>query len=291
MPKSVLFILVLVQVLFGINFSTSKIVVGVLEPMPFTSLRFLIAGVFLYGFSYVWNKKAKVGGKGIGLKALIISSVLGISFSQTLFILGLKYTTSINTSLLTTTIPVFTVLISILRGQVKSNMVLWLGVFLSLMGVFFIKNPLSADFDPSHLWGNLLVLVSCFFLAAYISYVKNIFTNLEPIKTTAQIFMVGGINLIPSLFTTNYQWDEIMQSNFIICFAYCTLGGTLLTYLLNNIAIKKVAPDIVAIFIYIQPVVACLIGYFFMGESLTLGHFIGAAIVLLGVRLVIRKSF
>jgi drug/metabolite transporter (DMT)-like permease len=49
---------------------------------------------------------------------------------------------------------------------------------------------------------------------------------------------------------------------------FTIFGATLLTYLLSNWTLKKISSETLALYIFIQPVVATLLAYFFLDGEL-----------------------
>ena len=96
--------LILIQVLFGINFATSKIIVDKLDPIIWSNIRFLLAGIAMLILTLAARRKHPKIDKDF-LLPLVPLSLFGMALGQGLFLFGLKYTTSINTAIITTSIP------------------------------------------------------------------------------------------------------------------------------------------------------------------------------------------
>ena len=63
-----------------------------------------------------------------------------------------------------------------------------------------------------------------------------------------------------------------------------------MTYFLNNWSLRRVESGNVALFIYLQPVIAGIIGFFFLGEIVTLRMLISSLFIILGMSVTIFKS-
>lgn len=70
---------------------------------------------------------------------------------------------------------------------------------------------------------------------------------------------------------------------------YIVVGTTFLTYLLTSFSLKTVSAGIAGYYIYMQPVIAALIGILLFGERLTIIKLIAAMLVFTGVFLVNRN--
>jgi drug/metabolite transporter (DMT)-like permease len=88
---------------------------------------------------------------------------------------------------------------------------------------------------------------------------------------------------------SQFNFNHEFESELYLCAAYTIIGATLLTYFLNNWALKRAASGNVALFIYLQPIVAGIIGYFFLGEEVTLRMFTCSLLIVVGVVISLRK--
>ena len=285
-----LFFLILIQFLFGINFTTSKIIVEKLDPILWSNFRFLAAGIILLIFTlFTKRKHPKVTNLFIG--KIIILSLLGMALGQGLFLFGLKFTSSINTSIITTTIPILTLFIVVIRRQEELTWPKLVGIMLGFMGVIFIRDLGKLSFSSQSVIGDLLVLLGAFCFALYLSYGKKFLQEHDNLWVTSYMFLISGIFMcfinIPKFM--DFRLPS-MDSVFIVSVLFTIVGATLLTYLLNNIVLKHVSPAQIALFIYLQPIIAALFGVYFLGESIDTRTFICFVIILSGVVITLNEK-
>ncbi len=290
MSRTILAVLIFIQVLFGINFVTSKVVVGSISPYWFACIRFFASGIFLWIYLKLSGFKYKGGDlKSWGQMALL--ALVGVAFSQTLFLTGLQHTTSINTSIISTTIPIFALIISWLRGQISINKKTILGFIFALVGVMLLKKIEDYSFNNTAFTGDIMILFACFFLAVFICYSKDFFMKHPPLWGTTYMFLFGGIYLIPfalneSVIFPPFSWE----SSFYPCIVFAILGGTLLTYFLNNWALTKVDPARVSLFINLQPVVASVLAWYWLGEFFGWRELLSIVLIVIGMRLALKNE-
>lgn len=96
---------------------------------------------------------------------------------------------------------------------------------------------------------------------------------------TAWQLAVGGLMLLPVALLTEGPFEQVTQTN-LWGFAYLGLVGTGLAYALWFRGIAKLNPTAVSYLGLLSPVVAALMGYFFLQETFTVIQLIGAGIVL-----------
>jgi drug/metabolite transporter (DMT)-like permease len=267
--KAVIAVLVLIQILFGINFTTSKIVVTEISPFFWSNIRFLFAGVILLFISLIMRRPHPKVTKEF-LLPLIPLSLLGMSVGQSLFMLGLRQTSSINTAVITTTIPILTLAISIMRGKDSITMLKAIGVSLAFIGVLTIKGFENINFSVQTLKGDFMVLLASMCFALFLSFSGEYVKKYDNFWVTTWMFLISGV----LMFIFNFShWMNFSSINFtselVYCAVYSIIGATIITYFLNNWALARAPSGNVALFIYLQPVVAAIIGFTFLGEQIS----------------------
>ena len=80
------------------------------------------------------------------------------------------------------------------------------------------------------------------------------------------------------------------ENPYFISIIFSVIGGTLMTYFLNGWVIKRVDPVKLSLFIYLQPVVASLIAYFYLGETLTAYKIIASVVIFGSVLLSLKEA-
>ncbi|PZO48322.1 MAG: EamA family transporter [Phormidesmis priestleyi] len=99
---------------------------------------------------------------------------------------------------------------------------------------------------------------------------------------TAWQLAIGGLMLLPVALITEGPFVEITRTN-LWGFIYLGLIGTALAYALWFRGIGKLTATAAAYLGLLSPVVATLIGYFFLQETLSIVQTVGIAIVLISV--------
>lgn len=286
----VLFILVLIQVLFGVNFPASKVIVTQMDPVLWSNLRFVIAGLLMLGCTLVMKRKHPPVNKDFFIPITILS-LLGMALGQGLFLIGLRHTTSINSAIIITTIPIITLLIVVLRKQEHLTFDKLIGFVLSFFGVVLMRNLDEFELTDSTFLGDILVLIAATCFALYISFGKKYFMKFDDMWTTTWMFFISGFAM--GLFNLS-KFDQVFNGDFdsvfVVAAIYSIIGATLLTYFLNNWALKRAPSAHVAIFIYLQPVVAGVIGYFFLDEIITFRTFICTVLIMSGLLFSLKKA-
>lgn len=221
------------------------------------------------------------------LAKLTICSLLGIVANQFIYLKGLSQTTVINTTLLSTTIPVFTLFVSIVIGHDTWSLRRALGIALAASGVIYLVNPAHADISFHTTIGNLLVAFSSFLYATYIVISKDIFQRYGALNVITWIFIVGALISLPAG-VYSFATAEVHQLPVTVwlLIGFIILMPTVGAYYLNAWALTRVAPSTVAIYIYMQPLFAFGVAPLLLGEKWSWRTAIAAALIFTGVAIV-----
>ncbi|MDA8793404.1 DMT family transporter [Bacteriovoracaceae bacterium] len=284
-------LLVLIQVLFGVNFSASKLILFKLDPFMWSNIRFLSAGLILGAFSFILRRPHPKLDRHFWLP-LIPLSLLGMGLGQSLFLFGLKQTTSVNTAVISTFIPLLTVLIVILRGQEKMNVTKFLGIFISFIGVVGLRKIEDFSLSSATMMGDLFVLGGCLSFAIYLVFAKKFIVRYDNLWTTSYMFIVSGLFFLAFNFNRLHLLNGIEFTQIELgCMIYSIIGATVLTYFLNNIALSKLESSNVSLFVYIQPIIAFFFGWYFLGEKVDLRILVCSVLIFQGIYLSNLKIF
>jgi drug/metabolite transporter (DMT)-like permease len=285
----VLAALIAVQVLFGLNYVISKVVVDHFPPLVWGSFRVIVSALFMVGVAYLTGRPHPKDGPRF-FKPLIVFSLLGIILNQTAFLVGLHYTTATNSAVLNTLIPVFTLLVVTIRGQEPLTLARVVGFISALAGVLVLRKVEELSLSDRTVIGDLLTIFNCACYALFLSYAKGFLETHDRVWTTAWLFVYGsvGITLMAAPQFSTFQWPELTPQ-LLACMAFAIFGGTLGTYFLNIYALAHARSSSVALFIYLQPVVATALAWAWQGQPITPRTVISTLLIFIGLLLGLRN--
>lgn len=261
-----------------------------MEPILWSDIRFILAGFAMLIVTLVMRRPHPPLNLQFFMPIAILS-LLGMALGQGLFLIGLRYTTSINSAIIITMIPILTLLVVVLRKQEELNFNKLIGFVLSFFGVLLMRNVNDFKMAGDTLIGDGLVFLAATCFALYISFGKRYFMKFDNMWTTTWMFFISGLAMMPfNIESADSILNFSGNSLFYSAATYSILGATLLTYFLNNWALNKAASGQVAIFIYLQPVVAGIIGYFFLGEPVTFRMLICSFLIMSGLVFSLTKA-
>jgi drug/metabolite transporter (DMT)-like permease len=283
--KSVASLLIL-NLVWGSFYVANKFSLTTLSPIFVgTSVRFL-AMLFLLIYIFLKGDLKNLFGVKPVLHKLIVIGILGFSLDITAF-LGLQLSTASNASILLKADVLFTNLISVFVFKQKFTKKDWLLTAVILFGTFLV---IDVDFTNFHLngIGDFLFIVSAFCVALNGFVIKSVQHDKRvEVKDTTVAFYNNSITFVIFLllfliFERQVPVAEI-QSNSMVIFSvlYTGLMQTAI-YVLYYYNLRILPVWIVRIMLLLMPIVASVISYFVLGETLGWMQVVGMATVILG---------
>lgn len=280
--------LIAVQLFFG---SAAILGKAALQTFP----AFAIVGFRVGGAAFAFYFLQKFRGnlyldKKIHYLYFVVFSCFGVIFNQLLFFKGLSLTTATNTSLLAVMIPVFAFLVSALIGNDKITWRKTLGIVIAACGVIYLINPVNASFSSATTQGDILIILNSMSYAIYVAISKKLISYYGALKSIAWLFLFASVINVPiglySLSAVNLS--EVSTASWLAVTAI-VLFPTILAYYWNAWALARVEPSIVAVYIYLQPLIGTFAAIFILGEMWKPRIFLAMILIFAGVYLVTRK--
>jgi drug/metabolite transporter (DMT)-like permease len=281
--------LVAVQILFGTWPIFGKIVLRSISPSSLVACRLTGAALVFTLLQRKLTPLFRMPLKDIAL--LTFCSLMGIVGNQLLFVKGLSLTTVINATLLNTTIPALTLFVSILFGYDRLSPKRLMGIALAAGGVVYLVNPARADLSAQTTLGNLLLVGNSVLYAAYIVLSKDLLERYGALNVITWMFLVAAVVAIPvGIYSLQYENIGAISLGVWLAMGFIILFPTVAAYYLNAWALAKVPPSTVAIYIYLQPLIAFGFAPLFLGEQWSFRTIIAAMLIFAGVALTVDRT-
>ena len=281
--------LLTVQILFGSWPILGKVALRAMSPASLVSCRLTGAAVAFALLQRRITPLLRMPLKDIVI--LTLCSMMGVVGNQFLYVKGLSLTTVINVTLLSTTIPVYALVVSILFGYDKWSFKRLGGIVLSMVGVIYLINPGRADLAFHATAGNLLILTNSFLYAIYIVISKDLFERYGALNVITWIFLVGSVVTVPvGIYSLQQENLAAIGINVWAAIAFIILFPTVGAYYLNAWALTRVSPSTVAIYIYLQPLIAFGFAPLLLGEQSNSRTIIAAILIFTGVAVVTKRG-
>lgn len=282
--------LILVSIIWGMNFSFVKYALAEFSPLSFTVLRFSLSAIFLLAIMFLYREPFSMERRDIG--AVVMLGFIGITLYNLFFMFGLNYTSASNSALFISSSPLFAALILSVSKRARINSLVVAGLLLSTAGAFLVIQNKAAGltFSRLALTGDLLTLCAALFWALYTIKAGPLLERYSAIKVTAYSMAAGSILLLPiSAHELLHQsWSVIsLKSWYAFAFATFISGGVAFTLWYQGV--KKIGVTRTIAYHYLVPFVAVLSAALFLNERITILQITGGICILSGVYLVQSK--
>jgi drug/metabolite transporter (DMT)-like permease/membrane protease YdiL (CAAX protease family) len=264
--------LLVLAVIWGVNFSVVKAVLGHLDPLALNALRFPIAAAAL------WLVIRSLGSRRVDPEdrlRLLLLGLLGNVVYQLAFIIGIDRTLAGNASLLLATTPVWTVLLSVARGHERLTPLVGTGALLTLVGMVLVVmgSGQEVGLGTTTLAGDALMALAAVLWATYTVGSSRLVQKYGPIRVTTWTLWVGTpvlvLMAVPELAETNWTalplaaWGGVMYSG---------LFALAVAYLLWYRGVQRIGNSKTAVYSNLVPVVALITAWIWlMGPALAAG--------------------
>ena len=274
---------------------------GLMSPVGKAAMEGGVSGLILAnmrmlgGAACFWLTALVVPQEKVPRKDLILmffASMLGIVCNQGCFTFGLSLTSPVDASIITTTMPIFTLILAavFLREPVTRMKVGGL-VLGSVGALLLILGTQSPSDKASNLWGDVLCMSSQLSFACYLTVFKGLISRYSVFTLMKWMFTYAAVVFIP------FSYSDTMTTDFgALSFAtwmqaaYVVLFGTYFAYIFVVYGQKNLRPTVVSMYNYMQPVVGSSVAVWMGLSSFGWDKALAAAMIFAGVYLVTQSK-
>lgn len=271
---------ILSTTIWGANATIMKYTLDFVPPFSLGFIRFFGASLIFLPFLF----------KRIKLKDLsptvIVTGLIGITGTLSLYFLGLRLTTALNAGVITSFSPLLTLLGAhiLLSERTKRNVLV--GAAIGLLGIGII---IGKDFSRGVLLsplGDFLILISIFGSVFYSIFSKKISKNLSPILTTFYVLAIGAIGFIPGAiweWQTNPNWIGSVPKSAFFGILFAIIFSSFIAHSFWQWGLSKMDAAKIGIFNYLEPIVTTITAVIILSEKITLPFIIGSIFIFAGL--------
>jgi drug/metabolite transporter (DMT)-like permease len=281
--------LVLAQAGFALFPILGKLVLASIPPLPFAAFRAVGAAALLEAYRRAQGEPEAI--RRADVPRLVLFGLLGVSFNQVLFILGLSMTTAINTTVLTATIPVFTVAIAVLLRRERLTARGALGIALAGAGAFALLNAQRFAWGSASFRGDVLLLANCTSYSLYLVLSRPVLAHYRVATFTAAVFRYGAVLIVLLALPDLRRFEPgAVPAAAWACLAGVILLCTVVPYLLNSWALARTHASRVAFYVFLQPLISTILAILVLDEALTAKTVWAALLILAGLAVSIARG-
>jgi drug/metabolite transporter (DMT)-like permease len=277
-------LLLVMALLWGVNYSVAKFGTQVLAPLAFNSARITLAVVVLWSIVLLRHEALPSRRDLVRLLAL---GALGNGLYQIFFVEGLARTRASDTALVLAASPAFMAVIGRLRGVERISWHGVAGIALSLAGIGLVVSGAShgAAGDSTPL-GYALTVAACLCWSLYSVLLKPYTERVDGLTLSA-VTMTGG--MIPMLLVSApalaaTPWGNLGPRAWG-ALAYSGVLALVVAYLFWYRGVRVLGPTRASMYANLQPLVAIAVAWAVLGEAPHLVQIAGAACIMTGLLL------
>lgn len=292
--------LVFVVLVWGVSPTFFKIALEEVQPLTFVIMRFLLLSVVAVVVLFIQSRRRRAIRpfriRRADIVPVIVSGLSGYGVYQLFYIEGLYHTTAFASALFGATTPLWSAVLLAVSRVERIRSLQWVGIVISLSGIVWFlaaahahvaEAQVDSALTPTDiLLGNALSLVGAGMFALYGIVNKGLMRRYSPAELMAYTLLVGTVALLPwgvaSLATQN--WSHVTWRLWVIL-PYSVLFPIYITYSLWNWAIGRRGVGYVTLYSYAVPVLGGVAAYVVLGEQMSQGQAMAAAVVLGGMLL------
>lgn len=274
-------LLLLCTMFWGFAFVAQKSAMGTLGPLSFAGVRYIIGGLLVLPLALREWRRRKVEltrNNWMLVGVLCFVFFMGSWLQQA----GLTTTTATNGGFLTGLYVFFVPLIGVLVFRVRPHPIVYVGVPLALVGIYFLNGGGLSSFNE----GDWLIVFSAVFWAMHVLTLGHLAKETGlPIFVSAISFLAAGIvasviavpTEAPTLAQIAGVWPQL---------AYAAVLSTAVGFTLQAVGQQYVPSANAAIILSAESLFAALGGALLLGDRLPMVGYAGAALLFFAIVMV-----
>ncbi len=284
--------MLMVCVIWGVNFSMMKFALETFDPFALMALRFVSASVMLWIVARRLEPDARVPVRTAW--ALAGLGVIGNTLYQVGFMFGLARTTAGNSSLLIASTPLMTVLVGSGLGVERVTRPIAVAIGIGTVGVFLVVlgHGERIGFSTATLGGDLMTLFAVLCWAFFSHGVRKVGADVSPLQVAA-LTTIGGT---PGLLLAG--WNELRVHDWAGvspaawgAVAYSALLSIVLCYVIWSKSVFLLGANRTALYSISTPLFAMTAAMFMLGERATGIQLLGALLILASVAVTVLANW
>lgn len=278
--------MVLLQAMYGVTFTISKILVGLASPLFIIGIRMPLAGILLLGYYLLYQKGnfsfiKKHGG------TIVAISLFNIFLPYALRYWAMQYLSSIKTALLFNLSPFISYLLAYFLGQEKMSMKKWLGLGIGFTG--FLPVLISHASQETSLIGFLSLPEIAMIIAVTsgtLSWIllKRLLTNstISSIALNGTMMIIGGFFSLFTSFFIEPSWAIREPISFFGWLSIIILITNVIYYNGYAILLKRYSATLMMLASLTAPISAGISSAILLQEKINMVSIISGVIIFIG---------
>lgn len=245
------------------------------------TLSFVLLVVFIF-----FTDRSLLSIRWRDLPFFLVFGIFGLGLNQFAYMLAISQTNVATAIFLQYLAPALVLLYGVLRKTERITSVKLLALAFSVLGGYLIVRGTASGFGLNSL-GVMFGLLAAFSYAFYNIYAKHGLARYHPYTLLAGAMGVSAIGWcvyqLPHVLLFRYDGAVYLQ------FLYIALMATIIPFGLYFNGLKSLSPFRAGLLSTMEPVVAAVTAFAFLGEHLNIIQVFGCVLILAGVAIIQRR--
>ena len=275
--------LVLANVLWSLNYATTKYAFERWNPLAFSGVRFAAAGLAMAAIVLKLEGSLRIDRRDV--PRVVLAGATGIFLNQLTFNYALDYTAAANVALILGASPAFTAAFVVALGHERVRPLHWLALGVSLSGVALVVQG-GSGLEGFSLRGDLLAIGAALTWAAYSVMLRPLFGRYSAMRLSTLMILVGAVLMAPlsasQLAAQDFGSIGALRYGSLV---YSAIFPLVVTNVLYFGALRRVGAARATLFMYLQPFLGALFAALLLGEHIAVVQIAGGFVIVGGVAL------
>jgi drug/metabolite transporter (DMT)-like permease len=282
--KSVLIAISVTTILWASSFAGIRAGLEAFSPGALVVFRFLVASATL--LAWVLLRQRIRLPRRADLPLILFGGLIGITIYHVCLAYGEQTVTAASARFIIGAVPIFTAIMAVIALKEKLGLRQWLGIVASFSGIGLIAFGEAGHFKLES--GALIILLAAVSTSFYLIIQKRLLRYYTPLEVTCYAFWIGTIMLLfflPDLIAELPRAD----TGPVLAVVYLGVFPAAIAYVVWNYVFSRTTASVATSFMYLNPIVATIIAWIWLGEVPSVLAGIGGLLALGGV-IVTSKS-
>lgn len=266
---------------------SGKIGAAQFPPYTLAFLRFFFAALLAFPLAVIMEKdKWKVPLKE--LPPVFLIGAFGFLGNNVMFLTACRYTSAVNLASIAASCPMMTAFLAFIWLKERLNMKSVAGIILAFAGVLLVISGgnISQFREMSFNVGDLIQTTGIVLMAVYTILSRKIGQNYSPIVIVAYGLLFSMVATIPLMIMED-PWIYFLEADLKgwSSVLYLAFLGSVIAYLFQQIAIKRIGANRTMAFMNLNPVFSVILAVLILHEHVSIAQIASIGLIVLGVSL------